>query len=124
MTKEYEILFIMKPHLGEEVYTETIAAFQSWITGTEGEIVSLKTLGIRELATIFEKMNQGYYVQCHFKGTPATLTEIQNRIKVNEVIFRQLIVTIDSIVEKPKPEKEKKAKKTALAKPAEVGAKG
>ncbi len=119
MTHEYEILFIMKPHLGEEIYTETITTFQSWITSTGGEIVSLKPLGTRELATIFNKFSQGYYVQCHFKGNNATLDEIQNRVRVSEIIFRQLVVTIDSIIEKPRPEKEKKAKKTIAAKPPE-----
>lgn len=113
MTKEYEILFIMKPHLSEEAYAEATATFQTWITSTGGEVTLLKPLGLKELATIFDKQTHGYYVQCQFKSGNPTLVELRSRIKVSETIFRYLIVTLDSIVAKERPEKPKKAKKAA-----------
>ena len=117
MTKEYEILFIMKPHLSEEAYAEATATFQNWITSTGGEVTLLKPQGLKELATIFDKNTHGYYVQCQFKSGSPTLIELRDRIKVSEVIFRYLIVTLDSIIGKEKPEKPKKAKKVSSAPP-------
>jgi len=105
--KAYEILFIIKPHLPEETNQEILTSFQHWITSTGGEILLFKPWGLKELATVLDKFTHGYYVQCHFKGTNKTLTEIKNRIAVSETIFRNLLVTLDSVqsekeqVEKP-----------------------
>ncbi len=102
--KAYETLFIIRPHLAEDVNEEIMKSFQEWITSTGGEITLFKPWGLRELATVLDKNTHGFYVQCQFKGTNKTLTEIKNRIAVSETIFRHLTVTLDSVVsDKPIP---------------------
>lgn len=107
MKKSYEILFIIKPNLAEDVTEEILKSFQGWVTNNEGEILLFKPWGLKELATVFDKMTHGYYVQCQFKGTNKTLTEIKNRFAVSETVFRNLVVTLDS-VQSDKPVEERK----------------
>lgn len=109
-------MLIIKPHLSEEKYQEVISGFEKWITSTGGEITLLKPWGTRELATEFDKNTHGYYVQCQFKAENATLEELNSRLRVNESIFRFLLVTMDSIRPKnPRVEKVKKPKAEAVA---------
>jgi small subunit ribosomal protein S6 len=95
--KEYEILYIIKPHLADENYTQHCEKFEKMVNENEGEIDFVKPLGIRDLATPIKKINQGYYIQSQFKATGKTLDKIQNKFAVDESIIRHLIVTMDSI---------------------------
>ena len=81
-------------------------------TGAMGLVINKPT--DVDLATVFDKLTHGYYVQCQFKGTNKTLAEIKNRIAVSETIFRQLTVTLDS-VQSDKPAPERKPMRKAAA---------
>lgn len=115
--REYEILYIIKPHLPEEDYTKIIQNFEGWITQKGGELLLSNPIGLKELATVFDKQTSGYFVQCQFKGNNEVLDEIHTRLAVSESIFRHLLVSLDSILQKPGSKrltkKEKKAKKEA-----------
>ncbi len=110
--REYEILYIIKPHLPDEDYTKIVAAFEGWITSNGGEIILSNVMGLKELATVFDKKTHGYYVQCQFKSGNEALLEIQSKLAVNEIIFRHLLVTLDSIHPKPGSELKKRNKKS------------
>ncbi len=118
--KEYEILFIVKPHQSDETNQEVVSTFEKWITSTGGEVTLMKPWGLKELATVFDKHTHGYYVQCQFKAGNETLNEIKNRLAVSEVIFRHLMVTLDSI-QSSKPPKVKVKKAAAQPKVAVEG---
>ena len=93
--REYECLFIIKPHLSEEEYTKHIDAFKSWITDNEGEILKLEVIGKKDLSYEMKKNKQGYYVLCEFKGTNKTLDEVNRRFKVNEDFLRSLTIKLE-----------------------------
>ncbi|MBT3582360.1 30S ribosomal protein S6 [Candidatus Woesearchaeota archaeon] len=103
--KEYEILYIIKPHLSEEVYKENCGKFEEMVNGEEGKIDYIEPQGVRDLATPIKKFNQGFYVESKFLATPKTLENIQAKFAVNEDILRHLIVTVDSIEPKETEEK-------------------
>lgn len=99
---EYEILFIIKPQLPEADIKAIIAKFQDWITKNEGEILTLEEVGIRDLATEFDRQTQGFYVLSEFLATNTTLDALQEQLHITEDIFRNLIVRTDTIKEKKK----------------------
>ena len=110
--REYEILYIIKPHLSEEDYTKIIHTFEGWITQNGGEILLSNVMGLKELATVLDKQTHGYYVQCQFRSGNEALDEIATRLGVSETIFRHLLVTLDSIQPKPGSEAKKKPRKS------------
>ncbi len=103
--RDYEILFILKPNLGDDKNTEMVKQFENWISSSEGEISKLDIWGLKDLASTFQKFTKGYFVLCEFKGTPKTLNEIKQRIGVNENFIRYLLVRLESVKAKPKPVK-------------------
>lgn len=95
MKKEYETLFIVKPHLSDEVYTKHVESFKGWITDNEGEILKLEVIGKKEMAYEMKKGRTGFYVLCEFKGTNKTLDELAMRFRVTEDILRNLTIKLE-----------------------------
>ena len=95
MKKEYETLFIIKPHLTEEEYTKHVDSFKSWITDNEGEVLKLDVIGKKELSYEMNKNKLGYYVLCEFTGTNKTLDEVNRRFKVSENYLRYLTIKLE-----------------------------
>jgi|TARA_B100000586_G_C20104663_1_gene426698 small subunit ribosomal protein S6 len=97
MQKEYEILYIIKPHLGDEKTKIINDNLQSWITSSGGEVTLFKDLGLRDLGTEFNKNKQGYYSLCQFKGNEKVLTELNEKLGVTEDIIRYLNVKLEDV---------------------------
>ena len=96
MQKEYEILYIIKPNVGDNVVQEINANVQSWITNTGGEIIVFKEIGMRDLGTEFSKNKQGFYALCQFRGDNAVLDELNQRMRVTDGILRYINIKLDS----------------------------
>ena len=108
--KEYEILFIIKPTLTEDARKTLLDNFKSWITDAEGQIQLFQEVGLKDLATEFDKQTRGYYVLVEFTATQKTLDNLKEKLHINEDIFRHLIVKMDSVRPKEGTGKSKKAK--------------
>lgn len=97
MIREYEILYIVKPGLGDEKVKTIHSNLQSWITSNGGEVTKFKDLGLRDLATEFHKCVQGHYGLCQFKGDIAVLQELNEKLRVTEDILRYLNVRLEDV---------------------------
>lgn len=102
--KEYEILYILKPTLSADALKSVNEKVKEWITSTGGKIDLYNEMGLRDIATEFQKFNTGYYVQIQFTCGQPTLNELHEKLAVTEDIFRHLIVTMASIRPKKKEE--------------------
>ena len=81
--KEYEILYIIKPHLSEEVYKENCGKFEEMVNGEEGKIDYIEPQGVRDLATPIKKFNQGFYVESKFLATPEFCVRSQMLVSIS-----------------------------------------
>ncbi|MCP4049158.1 MAG: 30S ribosomal protein S6 [bacterium] len=106
LTREYELLFIIKPHLSKEEYKEMFERVQKYITDNKGEILLSSEPGLKELATPVNKITQGYFIQIQFAGNNKVLSEIKTYFSINENIIRNLIVRLDSIQDINRDKKE------------------
>lgn len=95
--KEYELLYLVKPSLGNEEYEEIEKKVQGWVTKGNGQVVFSEKWGIRDLATKLSKFDRAYYIITRFEGTNETLRNVKNHIKINEDIFRHMIINTDSL---------------------------
>lgn len=57
----YEIMFIVKPTIGEEDVKNVVKSFENVITSNEAKLIETKEMGQRELAYEIKKFNSGYY---------------------------------------------------------------
>ncbi|HWJ02561.1 MAG TPA: 30S ribosomal protein S6 [Verrucomicrobiae bacterium] len=87
----YEILFIIKPELDEEAYSNVVEKFTNLIANNQGEVVSVDKWGKRRLAYEIDDRREGFYTLVNFNGTPATAQEFDRVLKITDEILRYLI---------------------------------
>ena len=107
--KAYDILVIIKAHIGDDKVEKLVTNFKKWITSTEGEIVLFEDMGVTDMPITFKPARQGHYLHCEFIGNNKTLDELRSKMAVDENFLRDLIVTVDSIRSK-EPIEEKATK--------------
>ncbi len=104
--KSYEIIYLLKPNAGQEAVKTSIDNISKWIKKTKGQVITVDEWGVRELGTVFKDLKQAYYVYIQFDGPPATVKELQDRIRVTEDIVRHMIIDRASILNRNPQEEE------------------
>lgn len=104
MKKEYELYFIVKPHLDKEIYETISENVKTWIKNDQGEVLFFENEGVKTLATPIKKQDKGVYILCQFSIDTKALKELEHRLRVNENIMRFIVVSLDSVKAKFKQE--------------------
>lgn len=92
MMRNYEILYVLRPDLTEEVVQANREKFNTLITNNGGEIVKVDEMGKRRLAYEIQDFKEGIYTVVYFQGTNDTVNELDRVIKITEDVIRYLIV--------------------------------
>jgi small subunit ribosomal protein S6 len=118
----YEELFIVKPDAPEEEVDQVIEQVQQVIAAQNGVVEKVDKWGVRKLAYRVQKRQEGFYVLVQFSSLPATVREIERRLRVSDLVLKFITVRIDEKlkrVEKRKKRREKRAaRKPVVAAPA------
>lgn len=94
--RKYEMMFIIKPDLEDEVIAEVKERLHKIIDNFEGEFIEeIAGWGKKRMAYKIEKYQEGIYSLWHFNGTPATVQELDRVIKISDKILRHLIIRLD-----------------------------
>ncbi|MDD2585075.1 MAG: 30S ribosomal protein S6 [Syntrophomonadaceae bacterium] len=94
--RTYEILFILKPDLAEEVFAETKERLQKIIADFGGEFINeADGWGKKRLAYSIEDYMEGIYSLWNFKGQPETVAELDRVIKLSDKFLRHMIIRQD-----------------------------
>lgn len=99
-SNSYEILFILKTTFSEEERNKISENLQNILTKSGAKIIDYKPLGLKDFAMELKKQKQGYYFQLRFIANNTQIELLQEDLKVNEKVFRHLIVTLDSVLTK------------------------
>lgn len=115
----YEELFIVRPDATDEEIDPLIEQLTTVITSAGGKIEKTDKWGVRKLAYPVKKRREGYYILLQFSVGPATVKEIERRLRVSDMVIKFINVRIDEKLKKI--EKRKKAReKRAARRPAPV----
>jgi small subunit ribosomal protein S6 len=118
----YEELFIVRPDAPEEEIDQLIEQLTTQIAGEGGNVDKSEKWGVRKLAYRVQKRNEGFYVLLQFTAKPATVSELERRLRVSDQVLKYQTVRIDEKlkkIEKRKKEREKRAaRKPAIPVPA------
>ncbi|NEW07286.1 30S ribosomal protein S6 [Paenibacillus sp. SYP-B3998] len=90
--RKYELMYIIRTDIEQEVVQSTLEKFQGIITNGGGEISKHDLMGKRRLAYEINKFRDGHYVLVHFNAEPAVVTELDRVMKISDEIIRHLIV--------------------------------
>ena len=94
--RAYEMMFIIKPDLAEEVTAEIKERLHKIIDDFGGEFVDeVSGWGKKRMAYKIEDYSEGIYSLWHFKGLPETVEELDRVIKISDSLMRHIIIRQD-----------------------------
>lgn len=93
--KKYDGLYIFAGQAKDDVLEGQINKALAEITRLEGNVLSQEVLGKRTFARPMHKRENGVYVQVRFELDPAKVSELTNRYRLVEEVFRVQFLAVD-----------------------------
>ncbi len=97
--KKYDGLYIFAGQAKDDVLDGQITKALSEITRLGGNVLTQEVLGKRTFAHPMHKRENGVYVQVRFELDPASVSELVNRYRIVEEVFRVQILAVDDRLE-------------------------
>ena len=94
MTK-YEIMFIVKATMEEDVIKKTSEDVQKLINKKPSKVIEFKEMGRKKLAYPIKKEVSGYYFVMTVEADHETIAEFDRKVSINENILRHLIIKVE-----------------------------
>ncbi len=91
----YEIMVILNGELQKEEAEKIVEEFKNLIEENNGKIFKIDEMGLRKFAYPIKKKMNGYYYVFYVKLDYELLKEIERRFKLNENVFRYLVIRHD-----------------------------
>ena len=94
--KNYEIMFIVRPTLGEDDVKKVIKDFSEIITKNSGKITKEENMGQREFAYEIKDFKSGYYFVFEVEAKDdKAIKEFDRLALINNDIVRHLITKVE-----------------------------
>jgi small subunit ribosomal protein S6 len=106
LLRDYELVVVLSPEVGDEGFPATIERISGVITGNGGEIKNVDAWGRRRLAYPIRRHLDGYYAVTHFSADPQAIRPLEANLDLAEDVLRHLVTKVEEV----KPEKPKKQK--------------
>ena len=95
ITRDYELVVILNPEIGDDAVPETIQKVEQGITSRGGEVTDSNHWGRRRLAYPIKRHMEGNYVVTQVKLDPALVPELESTLRISEDVIRHLIIRTD-----------------------------
>lgn len=96
--RHYETTYILRPGLGEALFTEIIDRTNAIVSDFGGTLIVQERIGLRKLAYAIRKEARGYYVYINFAAPGEAVAEIERVFRIDDRVLRYLTVKLgDSI---------------------------
>ena len=93
--RDYELVVILTPEIGDDVIGESLERLSQTITGRGGEVVDVNHWGRRRLAYPIRRHLEGNYVVSQIKLDPSEVPDLESNLRISEEVIRHLIVKTD-----------------------------
>ena len=91
----YEIMVILDPTLDERTVAPSLEAFLNVVRKDGGKVEKVDIWGKRRLAYEIAKHAEGIYVVIDLKAAPATVSELDRQLSLNESVLRTKVMRTD-----------------------------
>ena len=94
--KHYEIMFIVRPTLGEDEVKKVVKTFSKIITDNGSKVTDEQSMGQRELAYEIKDFKSGYYFVFEVESKDdKAIKEFDRLALINKDIIRHLITKVE-----------------------------
>jgi small subunit ribosomal protein S6 len=90
--REYELVFVLSPEIGDDVVTGSIERLHQAITSRGGEIVDTNHWGRRRLAYPVSRHLEGNFVVDQIRLDPTEVAGLDSTLRISDDVIRHLIV--------------------------------
>lgn len=97
--KKYDALYIFVGITKDDALNANLEKALAEVTKLGGNILSTESLGKRAFSRPMKKRESGVYVKVRMELDPSKVTELVNRYKLVEEVFRVQILAVDEILE-------------------------
>ncbi|MEW6492085.1 MAG: 30S ribosomal protein S6 [Cyanobacteriota bacterium] len=106
MNQDYELMYILRPDLGEEQVDQTITKYENLLREHGADPIEIQHRGKRRLAYEIKRQREGIYIQMNYKAPPAHVAPVERAMRISDEVIRYLTL---------KQEEPKKAAPEAVA---------
>lgn len=93
--KKYEIMFIIRADIEENLVSETAKGFEKILTDRKAKILNSKDMGQKKLAYEIKKVNNGHYYLLNVEAPIDAINEFDRKALIDEKVLRHLIIKMD-----------------------------
>jgi small subunit ribosomal protein S6 len=93
--RDYELVVILNPEIGDDVISGSIERLQQNITSRGGEIVDSNHWGRRRLAYPIARHMEGNYIISQVKLDPSVVPGLESSLRISEEVIRHMIIKAD-----------------------------
>ena len=94
--KNYEIMFIVRPTLGEDEIKAVAKNFEDVLTNNGSKVTNFKEMGQKELAYEIKKYKSGYYFLINIEASDdKAIKEFDRLALISSDVIRHLITKIE-----------------------------
>ena len=118
MNRKYELVYVVSPDATEQQIAELHTQVDAVVQRMGGQIEKTENWGRRRLAYEIGPHKEGVYVLELILGSGDLMKEIDRRLKVFDIVIRQLIVRVDeheSVVERQRTKRTDAARRRRVA---------
>ena len=92
MTRDYELMYIVRPELDDEAVRAAVTRVRGMIEAQNGEVVKTTLWGKRRLAYEVNHLRDGHYVLVVLHLDGDRVAPLERALRIDETVFRHLIV--------------------------------
>jgi small subunit ribosomal protein S6 len=132
--RHYETVVIADPDLSPDVQQTLFEKTRTLISGNAGELIDFDEWGNKRLAYEIRKKQRGHYVRLDYCGSGATVSSLENALRIDERVLKFMTVLVDTeadpeqlkaaVEASRQPEKTVAAEGEKTAEPEAAGAAG
>ncbi|NMO03486.1 30S ribosomal protein S6 [Gordonia sp. TBRC 11910] len=90
--RHYELMVILDPSLDERTVAPSLDTFLNVVRTDGGKIEGVDIWGKRRLAYEIAKNSEGIYAVIDLNAEPATVSELDRQLKLNESVLRTKVL--------------------------------
>ena len=90
MLENYELMYILRPDLGEELVDQAIAKYQTLLREQGAEDIEIQHRGKRRLAYEIQRQREGVYIQMNYKAPGSHVAPLERAMRLSEDVIRYL----------------------------------
>jgi len=92
--RRYEMISIFRPGLGEDEVNAFVETTRKIIESDQGTVISCARWGMKKLAYPIKKEKQGLYYFYEYAASPAAISEIGRKFRIDDNVLKYLTVKI------------------------------